>query len=94
MATKTEEKTVKGTITPCSACGKKAALVTTKSTSYFSVDVEGLRKLGVEKIPASGWHWYTNKKGVRSKMYPVCNKCYEKANMKTVKAKIAKPAKK
>ena len=84
----------------CSACGKvipnRTGANKVKEASDYNCDAYCLKGLGVETIPVSGWHWFTNRKGERVKMYPICEKCNNKLNSilsarkKTVKAKISK----
>ena len=97
-------KTAKEETKVCSACGKvipnRTGANKVKESSDYNCDADCLKGLGVTTIPAAGWHWWTNRKGERVKMYPICEKCNQKldsilsARKKTVKAKIAKTTKK
>ena len=83
-------KAIKAEIKVCSACGKKLTMVVGKDIVDYNVDSFGLEKIGATP-PASGWHWYTNTRtGTRTKMYPVCEKCYNLMNAPKKRATIIK----
>lgn len=83
-------KPIKAEIKTCSACGKKLTMVVGKDPTDYNVDSFGLEKLG-KKPPASGWHWYTNTRtGTRTKMYPICEKCWNLLNAPKKRATIVK----
>lgn len=83
-------KAIKAEIKVCSACGKKLTMVVGKDIVDYNVDSFGLEKIGATP-PASGWHWYTNTRtGTRTKMYPVCEKCYNLMNAPKKRATIVK----
>ena len=70
-------KAIKAEIQSCAACGKKLTMAIGNDSKSFNVDADVLADIGVKAIPASGWHWFTNTRtGVKTKMYPVCEKCW------------------
>lgn len=76
----------------CAACN--VGIKSNALTSY-NVDGNNLRLIGVKKLPSSGWHWTlkdaVEKYGVRkTRMYPVCKKCYEKIERLNKKAEKSK----
>lgn len=88
-------KTVKTEIVTCSGCDKKLTTAVDNDRKTYNCDADALKGLGVDKAPNSGWHWFTNTRtGAKTKMYPICEKCWNKleeirlARKKTVKGKI------
>ena len=75
----------------CFGCGKK---LNPKDKNKYNADTSCLKRLGVEKVPNSGWHWFTSTEGERIRMYPICEKCHTKLDSilkpakRTVKGKI------
>jgi len=89
-------KPVKAEILACTGCGKKLTMTVGKNSKSFNCDADALKGLGIATPPASGWHWLINSKtGEKRKMYPICEKCWNKleeiraARKKTIKGKIA-----
>lgn len=86
---------IKAEIRTCSGCGKKLTMTIGNGSKTFNCDADALAGLGVNNPPASGWHWFINTRtGTKTKMYPICEKCWNKleeirnARKKTVKGKI------
>lgn len=94
-------KPIKAEIVTCSGCGKKLTMNIGKDIKRYNCDAEALKGLGVTSAPTSGWHWFTSTKtGKKTKVYPICEKCWNKleeirsARKKTVKGKVTtKPMK-
>lgn len=94
-------ESIKAETITCSGCGKKVTITIGKDIKRYNCDAESLKGLGVTAIPTSGWHWFTNTRtGVRTKMYPICEKCWNKleeiriARKKTIKGKVTTKPKK
>lgn len=94
-------KPIKAEIIACSGCGKKLTMTIGKDIERYNCDADALKGLGVTDVPASGWHWFTNTRtGVRTKMYPICAKCWSRleeiriSRKKTVKGKVTTKSKK
>lgn len=87
---KPQVKAIKAEIKTCSSCGKKLTMVVGNNSTDYNVDSFGLEKLGATP-PVSGWHWFTNTRtGTRTKMYPVCEKCWNLLNAPKKRATIIK----
>ncbi len=80
MSDSKKEVIMKAKFRKCTACGKKDLLIgkTAKNLCEHNVDTGCLNLLGVE-APKRGWHWFDSPSvGKAVKVYPVCEKCYEK----------------
>lgn len=94
-------KSIKAETRVCSGCGKKVTVAIGKDIKLYNCDAESLKGLGVAAVPTSGWHWFTNTRtGAKTKMYPICEKCWNKleeiriARKKTIKGKVTTKPKK